>query len=206
MVSDAVSAGRLALYAALRRQWGEIKTNRRALIGIGAVAALLIVYALTLIDDGVAAMRATYADRLIQRQQTLSVGNEKDWPARANASASLRAAYEARLWTAESEGVAIANLSDWVTNAGREAGLERLQVKIEVARPKGIPADYRRLTASVTSQETEAALYAMLNAIETAPHLVTVERLQIQQRPVPRFEATLVAYVRIVRPAGTPAK
>ena len=175
----------------------ELKTNRRAQIGASIIAALFALLALFQISDAVDSMRGNYAEQALRLDRTGDIGSEKDWPERAASSRAIRDSYERRLWVAESEGVAAANLSDWVTNAAREAGLSKLQIKVDITRSKGLPADYRRLTATLVSQENEAGLYQFLGRIEDAAQLIVIDHLQVQQIPTSRLEATLVAYARI---------
>ena len=177
--------------------WSELRTNRRALAGLMLVILLVVGDGLFLLHDATMAKRTAYARELVRLQRVAAVAQERDWPQRAAASAAIRGQIEERLWIAESDGVARADLQDWVTGVARDIGLANLQVRIELATPKSLPPDLRQITATITAQPSEAVLIALLERIEQAPHLIVVDRLNVRQQPDPSLEMVLVAYARI---------
>lgn len=175
----------------------ELKTNWRAAIGLLVLGCLVAGYGLLSLDDAIGSLADTYKEATYRLDRVIASGREKDWPARAAASAAIRKSLEARLWKGESEGMARADLQDWVTNTAREAGLERAQVKIELVKPAGMPADFRQLTATITALETEKSLFAFLDRITREPRLLVVDHLLVHQQPVPSLEMKLVAYAAL---------
>jgi len=197
MRTQAAAARRGGLHGAALGIWDELKTNRRALGGALAIVALVGVYGLLQFQDAIDAMRGTFRREVMQLQRASAIGAEKDWTKRAQESAKLRAELEARLWKFESEGLALANLQDWVTNAGRTAALDRLQVKIAVGRPKDLPDNLRQLTATISATPNEKSLVAFLERIAHDPHMMVVDKLHVQQQPYPLLEMTLVTYAAL---------
>jgi hypothetical protein len=197
-VPDEFPAKRGGLAGALAEMTAELRRNKRALGGVLAIFVLVGGYGLLVLDDAVVSLRASRNEAGQRLERLAAVGQERDWPARAAASATLRRTLEQRLWPADSEGVARADLQDWVSNAARAAGLERLQVTIESAHPKELPADLRAVTAKLTAVPSEAALEGFLKRVAQDPHLIVVERLHASERPVPLLEMTLVTYARLV--------
>jgi type II secretion system (T2SS) protein M len=181
----------------------ELKSNRRAVVGLLAILALVAGYGLLPLGDAIDATRASYIDAHMRLWRIAAAGDEKDWPARAEASRTLREALDKRLWAAESDGVAQANLQDWVTGAGRAVGLEKLRVSVELTRPKGLAPDLRQIVATISAVQTDTALMRFLDRIALQPHLLVVDRLHVQQRPITLLEMTLISYARIVRPRGS---
>ncbi|MBV8121836.1 MAG: hypothetical protein JO081_18070 [Alphaproteobacteria bacterium] len=179
----------------------ELKKNRRAAAGLLAIAVLLGGYGVLLLGDTNNAMRNSYVEASQRLQRVAAAADEKDWPARAAASAKMREALEKKLWPADSEGVARADLQDWVTAAGRDAGLDKLRVSIELTAPKGLAPDLRQVVATISAVPTDTALMQFLDRIERDPHLLVVDRLHVQQRPIALLEMTLIAYARIIRPS-----
>lgn len=186
--------------------WAELKTNRRALAGVLAVALLVLGYGLLQFNDAIDGKRSLYRHEASQLQRTVALGAEKNWPARAKESTATRQALEGRLWKFESEGVALANFQDWVTAAARDAGLGRLQVKIDVAHPKDMPANFRQLTATVVAVPKEESLIAFLDRIQREPHLLVVDALHVQQQPAPTLQMTLLTFAILGGAQGLPAK
>ena len=80
--------------------WSELRTNRRALAGLLVVILLVVGDGLFLLRDATMAKRAGYARELVRLQRVAAVGQERDWPQRATASAAIRAQLEDRLWIA----------------------------------------------------------------------------------------------------------
>ena len=72
-----------------------------------------------------------------------------------------------------------------------------LDVRIELATPKSLPPDLRQITATITAQPSEAALIALLERVERAPHLIVVDRLNVKQQPGPYLDMVLISYARI---------
>jgi hypothetical protein len=178
----------------------ELKQNRRASAGLMAIVVLVAGYGLLLLADANDAARRSYVEENQRLQRIVTDRDEKDWPARAAASAAMRTALEKRLWPADSDGVARADLQDWVTANGRRAGLDRIRVSIELTTPKGPAPDLRQVIATIGALPTDTALMQFLDRIEREPHLLVVDRLHVQQHPVASLEMTLIAYARVVRP------
>ncbi|HZT87011.1 MAG TPA: GspMb/PilO family protein [Stellaceae bacterium] len=180
----------------------ELAGNRRAQIGLVAILALLAAYGLLALGDASDGLRPAYVQAMQRLHRVAAADREANWSERATASGEMRQALEKSLWPAESEGGALADLQDWVTRTGREVGLDKLQVRVEVATPKGLPANVRQLTATITAPQTEENIVNLLARIAREPHLLVVDRLRIQERPVPNFEMVLVAYARLTPPAA----
>lgn len=202
---DTVETKGSGALGAVGRLWAEVKENRRAATGLLAIGVLLGSYGILGLNDAVLAMRSLYSQEALRLQRDAAIGQEKDWPARARASTVMRQALAARLWQAESEGVALANVQDWVTTAAREAGIDRLQVKLDLTKPEALPPDMRQLTATISARQTEATLEAFLGRIERDPHLLIVDRLHVQERPFPALDLTLITYVKLTTPAKAAA-
>ena len=188
------SAELIALLGRFRR---ELKTNRRAAVGLLALGCLAAGYGLLCLDEAIANLATTYREATHRLERVIASGEEKDWATRAAASATIRRSLEARLWKGESEGMARADLQDWLTNNAHEAGLEKAQVRIELVKPPGTPADFRQLTATITATQTETSLLSFLDKIKREPRLLVVDHLLVRERPVRSLEMKLVAYAAL---------
>lgn len=187
------------------RLWEQLGTNRRAAGGLIVIVALLALYGVFVLDDLNNAKRRAYREQIAQTQRSLAISKDKNWPSRAEESAVVRTALEKRMWQFESEGVALANLQDWMTAAGRDAGLGKLLVKIDVARPKDLGANMVQFSATITASQTEESLRKFLEKIERDPHLFIVQTMHVQRRPN-LLEMTLLTYANIIGPSGAAAK
>jgi hypothetical protein len=204
-----ISARRSAVVGSVLGFWAELQTNRRAAAGLLLIAALVAGYGMLSLDDATARLRSFGSREHLRLQRIVEIGQERDWPERVTASARRRQALEARPWAAESEGVARADIQDWISGIGREVGLPMLDIRIELTKPAALPPGLRQITATITAQPVEEAVTAMLDRIERAPHLIVVDRLNLKQQPAPFLEMVLVSYARISDAqgvAGGPAK
>jgi len=202
---DSIGAAVGGLSGLAVRLWTELKTNSRASAGLLIIIGVLGLYGLLTLADVIEANRSAYRQQVVQTQRALSISQDKDWPARAKQSADVRAALEKRLWQFESEGVALANIQDFLTAAGRDAGLTKFQVRIDVGRVKDLGAETRQFSATISATQTEEALQKFLEKIQRAPSLFVVESMHAQQRP-PTLQMTLQTYARISDASGGAAK
>jgi hypothetical protein len=206
----ATLAERSGALSLARRSWAQLQGNRRALAGLVVIVAIVAADGLFLLRGATAALRVTCRGEQARLARLVAIAREHDWAQRASASTALRARLEDRLWTAESEGIARADLQDWVSGVARDIGLATLDVRIATSTAKSLPPDLRQITATITAQPAEAALLELLGRIEQAPHLLVVERLDVRQQPSPSLEMALTAYARIGHKAAagpmTPAR
>ena len=103
-----------------------------------------------------------------------------------------------QLWTADSEGLAQADLQSWIGTIGREVGLPIFDVRTEAAKISNAAPDLRQVTATVTAQPSEAAVIALLERLARPPHLTVVSRFHVRQQSGPMLEMVLTGYARIV--------
>lgn len=194
-------AKRAEIVASAKAIWGELRTNRRAMVGLFVIAVLIGGQGLLRLDGAVGAMRAALVEKTMHLRRITASAADRDWAARARSSGKLLATLKKRLWKAESEGVARANMQDWVTRAGREAGLDKLRVKTELTKPQGLSSDLplRAVTATVTAAQKEPALTNFLDRIARDPHLFVVSRLHVQTRPIALLRMTLTTYAMLTR-------
>jgi hypothetical protein len=199
-----VSPRRSAVVGSLLGFWAELQTNRRAATGVLLIGTLIAGYGLLSLTDVTERLSSFGAREHLRLQRIVEIGQERDWPERVAVSAQLRQALEARLWTAESEGVARADIQDWISGVGREVGLPTLDIRIELTKPAALPPAFRQITATITAQPVEEAVTAMLDRIGRAPHLIVVDRLNLKQQPAPFLEMVLVGYAKIGGGQGAP--
>jgi len=189
-----------------RGLWNELRGNRRAQAGLLVIAVLAAGYGFALLRGATARIEAGYQHDAQTLARIATIEKERDWPARGAASSALLAALDQRLWLAESEGIAQANLQEWIAGVGREIGLPVFDIRIEAAAPKNLPPGLRQITATITAQPSETAVIALLERLQQAPHLTVVARLHVRQQPSPMLELVLVGYARITGAAQGDSK
>jgi hypothetical protein len=188
---------RAGLGSAARRVWAETASNRRARIGLILIAALVGVCGLVTLHRATAGRIAVYKQESAELARIVQIARQREWPQHAEESAKLRTALEDRLWTAESAGVAQADLQAWIAEVGREIGMPIFDIRVEATRIKNLAPDLRQITATITGQPSEAAVIGLLERVARAPHLIVESRLHVRQQPSPVLELVLVGYARI---------
>ncbi|MDR3415416.1 MAG: hypothetical protein P4L83_04440 [Nevskia sp.] len=189
-----------------RGLWAELRNNRRAAAGVLVIAALLGLYGALRLDRAATRLHGEYHQDMQRMQRILAVRREGDWGKRQRAAAALQAELENRLWAADSEGVALANVQDWAAATGRDAGLDKPQIKIEIAQSKGLPANYRQLNVGISAHATDQALVDFLGRIEKDPHLMVVQQLHVHQQQGSSLQMSLVTYARVGGRDAVPPK
>jgi len=186
---------RLAVPAA--QLLAELRTNRRAALGLLAIAALIAVYGFMLLRGATERATEAYRTEAAMLQRIAAVAQEKDWPQRATQSGALLANLRQQLWTADSEGLAQADLQSWISTVGREIGMPIFDIRTEAAKLPNAPPDLWQITATITAQPSEPAVIALLERLARPPHLTVVSRFHVRQQSGPMLELVLTGYARI---------
>lgn len=186
------------LVGAVRR---EAEANPRVYWGLWAIAAVVALYLVVLVAGWAGrAETALIADkqRLVDLRTT---ANDAVWLERREQSETLRTTLAARLWTAETEGIAAASFEDWLRSNAQVNGLGQPQIRIantQAGRVEdlGLPG-VRRLTAQMTTLLEPRALTGFLTALGMSERLVVVDRLRVLPEPANRIEFELSIYVQL---------
>jgi hypothetical protein len=175
----------------------ELRGNRRAQTGLLVITVLVCGYGLAMLRTATARVEASEQRAAATLARIAGIEQEKDWHQRAAASTALLATLDRRLWVAESEGLAQANVQAWISGVGRDIGLPMFDIRVEAAKPQNLPAYLRQITATITAQPSEAAVISLLERLQQAPYLTVVARLHVRQQPSPMLELVVVGYARI---------
>lgn len=203
ITAETKQGGLLRSALALRTQ---LSTNPRALGGLIAIVTLVAIYGLLQFGDAIAAKRSAYRQQVSLLHRTAAIGEDSDWAGHAKESSEILKVLEDRLWNFENEGVALANMQDWITSVGRDAKLDKLQVRIKMARPKGLRPDIVQLNATFTAIHNGTSLRTFLDRIAREPHLLIVDQMRVQTRPTSLMQMTLVSYAKLSNPSGAAPK
>ncbi|GIL41795.1 hypothetical protein [Roseiterribacter gracilis] len=175
----------------MRSAGAQLRQNRRLAIGAAVAALLVWVLALLALDGAIDGARA----RIETRQRDLARAArlaDRDWTTVAAEAAARRADAEQRLWPIANEGLARAEFQEWITVAARNAGLARVQTRLELGEAPG--AGPRRLVASLTADLDGPALERLLATLATAPRLIVVQTMRLSEAPVPRVDLLLATF------------
>lgn len=200
----AVTMADLLDHPLARRVGEEFRANPRARWLLAAVGLIVLVSAILGLSDRIDAARADFAQRARHVARLETVAKETEWPDRRATAEALRAQLDGRLWSADTDGLALADFQDWIALTGRESVLTLSEVRPEIDPGANNPAGLRKMSANVAGAFDASALERFLAAVAQHNRIVVVDKLRIQTTPTPRFDMTLTTFMR---PRGAdPAK
>jgi hypothetical protein len=136
----------------------------------------------------------TANERQLARIEQL--GRSDLWHQRREETDLARVRAEARLWEAETDGLAQANFQSWILEQANRAGVGVGDIHTAIDSALANPLKLRHLTAQLAGRFEEDGFVNLLQTIAGHDRLVVVERLEIQVTPVPRFEMVVGTYLR----------
>lgn len=173
----------------------NLATGRSRLLLVG-LAFTLAAGGLTILDSIDSKIRRTLADRQSQLAVIEHLGDSDAWRQRRAETDLLRVQAEARLWEAETDGLAQANFQAWLLDQANRAGIAQTEIRTSINSNASNPLKLRLLTAQVTGRFEAAGLFSLLRAIASHDRLLVINRLEVQTVPVSRFEILLGTFLR----------
>lgn len=184
--------------AALRPLLAELESNARLRWGLWAIVGIVWFYGVLVLRDEVPRQGDAYRAVARQRANTQAAASDLQWSARRDEALAAQAQIEARIWRANTLGLAQASLHDWLAQALSQAGAQRTQITVaaqdeEAARAAALPGMWK-VTARVSFDFTPEAFYSLMAKVAAHDKKIVVESVQIRTGPPPRSEMVLVAY------------
>jgi len=176
--------------------WRDSAANRRARALLVGLAFTVAASGLMILDSRDSDIRRQAADRRAQLARIEQVGQTELWRQRREETQLSRTTAEARLWEAETDGLAQANFQSWLLDEAKQAGIAVGEIRSSIDSNPNNPPKLRRVTAQVGGRFEAAGFIKLLEAIASQERLVVVERLDIHLAPMPRFEMVLGAFLR----------
>lgn len=173
----------------------DLRSNRRLRVGVVAIMAILVVYALLEWRDHLAASKADYRRLLTQlsrvtqyRQAPVSA---PVWQARASEAERALDVARSQLWHNKSTGLAQAQVQDWLNSLLRQ--VDAKQFTLRVAEPEAaletesltsrLPPEFKALVplrARVEFNSDPTALLGILAAMNDSPQKINVDILHVK--------------------------
>jgi hypothetical protein len=175
--------------------------DRRSRFLLALLAFLIVASGLIFIDSIDAGIRQTLSQRRVQLSRVEQLGRVELWHQRRTESELARVQQEARLWEAETEGIAQANFQSWIIDEAKRAGIGPVDIRLSINPGGGNTLKLRQLSAQIHARFEPAALLKLMQAIAAHDRLLVVERLEVQATATPYFEMLLETYLRPARGA-----
>jgi hypothetical protein len=176
--------------------WRDSAANRRARVLLVGLAFTIAASGLMLLDSRDSGIRREAADKRAQLARIEQVGQTELWRQRREETQLSRTTAEARLWEAETDGLAQANFQSWLLDEAKQAGIAVGEIRSSIDSNPNNPLKLRRVMAQIGGRFEAAGFVKLLEAIASQERLVVIERLDIHLAPMPRFEMVLGAFLR----------
>jgi Type II secretion system (T2SS), protein M subtype b len=176
--------------------WRTSAANRRSRTLLVVLGFTVAASGMMLLDSRDTEIRREAADKQAQLARIQQVGQTELWRQRSEETQLSRSKMEARLWEAETDGLAQANFQSWLLEEAKQAGIGVGEIRSSIDSNPNNPLKLRRVTAQVTGRFEPGGFVKLLQAIADQERLIVIERLDIQVAPVPHFEMVLGAFLR----------
>jgi Type II secretion system (T2SS), protein M subtype b len=170
--------------------------NRRLRLLLAALGCTLAAGGLTILDSVDTEMRRTGAERQGQLGLIEHLGDTDVWHQHRVESDLSRVQAEARLWEAETDGLAQANFQAWILRQANQAGIAQVEIRTSINSNASNSLKLRQLTAQVNGRLEATGLFKLLQAIASHDRLLVINRLEVQTTPFLRFEMLLGTFLR----------
>ncbi len=187
---------------------GQLAASARLRFGLMAIVAIVWIYGLLLAADEVTALEKQLVALNEQAARLKQLTSDREWPARADESASQLAALKAMVWVDSDLGVVEATFQDWARATANAAGL-RLR-ELVVSRPANAaapaassgnaPGDGPQvIKARLVTDLDRAALLGFLSEAANLDRAVVVDHLLLRtwtQPPSAEIDLRILARAR----------
>jgi hypothetical protein len=173
----------------------------RSRILLGVLAFVVAAAGLTLVDEADSGIVLKLKQNQLQLARLEQLAHGDLWHRRRAETDVARVQAEGRLWEAETDGIARANLQSWIIEQANLAGLGRIEIQIGLEAGANNPLKLRQFSAQIRGRFEPAALFKFLGAIASHDRVLVASRLELQTLPVAHFELVLDAFLRPARSA-----
>ena len=173
----------------------ELRNNTRLRLGVWFIIGLLFSYSIMLLNDYQVKKLQNYKAVVERLSQLKTIANQSQWTDRAIEIQRVREQLQAKLWQANTKGLAQATFQQWLRTVSKQMNIKRLQVDptLNVAKY----TDVWQVTAKLRGQFNKQDLTKLLLEIANHPSIVVTEMLDVyESRDQLKFVIILKAYFR----------
>lgn len=169
----------------------ELRQNFRLRIGLWLIIGLFLSYAVIFLNTYQGKIKKDYQEALHRLHQLRTIAKQTQWPQRATQIHQLLQQLEARLWQAETKGLAQAMFQSWLQEEMYFAQFEN--PRLDMQAPLEVPnyPQIWQVTADLNAGISPIKLHQFLSGLLQNPQLVAIEKLDIR---FSRVNLTISAY------------
>ncbi len=177
-----------------QQQVAEIKENHRLRMGIWGILFTSLLYACLVMSDLVTEQKNEFAQSSEQLMRLKALQSKNPWAERLKSEVALSERLKAKLWQAETTGLAQAKLQSEIQELTKESGLRNVRLKLgsvqEVADAKGVWRVQIEINAKFNAESVEQ----LMIDLESLKNSVVVESFFIAAKRGDRINLLLSAY------------
>ena len=196
----------------------DLRTNPRLRLWLALVVGVLGLYGILLLREELQSAQQQQRSTALAISRLQAELTQTEWPERLPPAKTLAVQMEARLWQANTAGLAQAALQDWLNATLAQAKAIKPQVSVTVvdelvdtaggpvaavvtspvaAAADGLPTtppDLWKIKAKVGFGFSAPTLLDFLSRIENHDQQLIVSALTVRKEPIPQVELELTAY------------
>jgi hypothetical protein len=173
----------------------EFRQNWRLRVGSELIVIILITYAILGLNNYHSRLQQDYQSAVAQLTQLQTVVTQKSWLDRAAETQKLLTELEARLWQANTKGLAQATFQKWFNDQVNLAKIDNSRLTVDPAIEVEQHAYLWQVTAQLEGKFEAKKLHNLLLAIAQNLQITVTERLDvIPSTSRPKFTLIITAY------------
>jgi len=176
----------------------ELRKNTRLRMGVWLILSILIIYTVLLLHDEQQQWQQEYQSAAIRLLQLQQLSQQTQWDEHTVQAKAIADQLEARLWKAETQGLAQANFQKWLNDEINLAKIENTNLQMEPALRMTFSTQLWRVTARLRGNFFAKQLDSLLLSIASNPQLMVIENLEIRGKAYkPEFSLLIHAYFQL---------
>jgi len=173
----------------------ELQSNTRLRVGLWLIAGIIAIYGILLLDDQRLKLQGEYKTTVARLHQLENIAQQADWTKRADEIKKLRQDLESKLWQANTQGLAEANLQAWFDKQLKELEINVQRLKVESVVESQPTMKLWKVTAHIGAKFVPKQFDGLLLAMAKNPQWLIIERLDVfGANRNPRFVIIASAY------------
>lgn len=172
----------------------ELQGNQRLRLGIWLILLIFGYYLCMVLADYQQGLTEEYQDITEKSVRLAALLEQAEWPERARGAKAALVQLEAKLPTADSPGLAQANVRTWLDRELKKLRISSTRVRVDTAAQIPGASGVLRVGATVEGTYRQDTFARLLLAIEAGPMLMSVEQLDIKLAKSQRFSLVFNSY------------
>ena len=186
-------------HPAIEQLSSEFRKNHRLRIGIWLIIGIVMFYGGQKLNIYFQQIKKAHFSAVEQLNQLNEIAQQSEWTERAAQAKALVDQLTARLWKADTKGLAQATFQQWLNTKVSTFQFQVRLLQVESAFDvKDIPNVWR-VDAKLYATFTPRNLNLFLSAIASNPQLIVTESLEIRAGNNPNFTIIVGAYFQAMK-------